>query len=177
MLLVALIANYPGLLYSRHDMGEMQLVATPSDHPIIAHASYISGPEPGCLLTITAAARGPRTEVLVHSQPAALQELRRFAGTDVAISSILPDPALSRVVTLWTSVNCTRDTFKRVVLVTSRRHGAQDIDGRESAWKADHPAICAALTKVDWLDLRRITGATVWNAQVLYRLKLRAFSY
>ncbi|EGZ27490.1 hypothetical protein PHYSODRAFT_432965, partial [Phytophthora sojae] len=98
-------------------------------------------------------------------------------GPDVDILSVLPDPALSRVVMLWTSVNCTRDTFKRVVLATSRRHGAQDIDGRKSDWKADHPAICAALTKVDWLDLRRITGATVWSVQVLYRLKLRAFSY
>ncbi|EGZ22885.1 hypothetical protein PHYSODRAFT_379990, partial [Phytophthora sojae] len=70
-----------------------------------------------------------------------------------------------------------RHVYKLAVTATTRRHGKRNVSGRSAAWLQDHPQIAQALAHVTWRDIRRITGVTGWGEQVLYRLKLQAFTW
>ncbi|CAI5724383.1 unnamed protein product [Peronospora destructor] len=59
---------------------------------------------------------------------------------------------------------------------SERRIGLQEVANRNEAWAADNSHIVAGLKDVDWTDIRTITGATVWATQLLYRIKVRAYS-
>ncbi|KAG7376700.1 hypothetical protein PHYPSEUDO_012865 [Phytophthora pseudosyringae] len=171
-LLLALLSHYPDMIYPARCQ-DLRQKAVPLDHPITASVRPAEQRGNGMVVSLKGTGRGPHTEVHASSARAALAAPKEYAGTEVDILGLHPHPQLSRLVCLWAGGRRWRQTrshYKKAAQTTVR------LDGRTAKWVKDDAVIATALGRVQWKDIRRITGATAWGEQILYRLKHRALS-
>ncbi|OWZ14410.1 reverse transcriptase [Phytophthora megakarya] len=177
-LVVLLLANYPTLMLRDRYETELRLSADPVDHPIHAKVSSLADEDTVRQLTIEVSAQEAAYETTIASRHAALREITAYAGEEVRVHAIHPHPLLDRLVCLWAGKRRwkqPRHVYKTASQLAARARGTRNIERRMQDWKAEDEDIYRSISSFSWLELRRITGSSVWGEQVLHRLKLRAF--
>ena len=176
-LIVALIANFPEILYNREQATVIPVTTKPPDTPFEVHTRPSTTSDGTVHLSVfTEPGQVSYTFVVGTWQEASIL-LQQWAGQQCRIEKVGPHPALHRLVDLRRRKGAkshTRQYYKDVVRASERRIGLQEVANRKEAWAADNSHIAEGLGAVDWMDIHTITGATVWATQLLYRIKMRA---
>ncbi|CAI5722515.1 unnamed protein product [Peronospora destructor] len=174
-LIVALIANFPEILYQRE---QGPVTTKPPDTPFEVHTSPATTSDGTVELSITSGPRPVSYTCIVGTWLEASILLQQWAGQQCRIEKIGPHPALHRLVDMRRRKGAkpnTRQYYNDAVRASERRIGLQEVANRKKTWTADNSLI-AELGEVDWTDIRTVTGATMWATQLLYRIKVRAYS-
>eukprot|EP00644_Phytophthora_capsici_P018373 jgi/Phyca11/130168/e_gw1.91.99.1 len=110
-------------------------------------------------------------------------ELKKIIGQatkgEVAVQYLHPHPQLTRMLCLWAGKrrwSRSRHHYKTFVRTASRKKGFSLRDEQIGRWKDLSRVADKGLQSLEWRQIRRIVGLTPWGEQILYRLKLQAYS-
>lgn len=174
-LALVLVINFSGIATRSAHPAEVGIVATPSDHPVVAHLRTHEHAE----VMIHSSVIGPPIIQRVTHHGALTTLLTQFMAPDAEVHVVHPHPAMTRLVCLWVGHrrwSRRRGEHKRRFADSTLKRGAMSISARSLKWKELSGAAAAGLATLEWKRIRRIVGMNPWGEQILIRLKHHALS-
>ncbi|OWZ13663.1 reverse transcriptase [Phytophthora megakarya] len=107
------------------------------------------------------------------------EQISSMVDKEVEVQYVHPHPRITRMACLWVGKSRwsrSRHHYKAYVATASHRNGTRCRDEKLAKWKCLSTGATAGLRSLDWKQIRRIVGLNPWGEQILYRLKLQAFS-